>query len=261
MDSDSDSESEPRLRNQRKKLQILKTEVLKRSQGKVWKMATREWELQYLYDDATCTGVCLCTHSPIREHCVYKNIHTKEEITIGNVCALHFDCDEADIGGTNTPAFFAGMKRIKTEPTKRINKAVIDALEQKKKLFQSEIDLVRLYGRKAVSADEQKCLDLVRRKAAAAFTQNPQVLLKLGIYTFDMFKDDVLPIRSFVQKFLKGRVVTRDLLEFCTQRQILNNYELKFCNGHCFNPPYYTYTEKQTEFMKVVNAKIIKALK
>lgn len=70
------------------KFETLKREILDRSVAKTWMRARDEWALSYIY---YCQGgTCLCTHTPITEHCVIKNRLNLVTTIVGNVCIKQF---------------------------------------------------------------------------------------------------------------------------------------------------------------------------
>lgn len=72
------------------KFNILKDRICAMSVAKGdWKLACSEWDLENVYEQDN--GECLCTHRPIRDHCVIRNRKNGEVTTIATlrkICAF-----------------------------------------------------------------------------------------------------------------------------------------------------------------------------
>jgi hypothetical protein len=67
---------------------ILIKNVLKLSKSKDWKIAKKEWTpIKVFYEK---NNTCLCSHYPITENIILKNINNSNEIIVGNCCINKF---------------------------------------------------------------------------------------------------------------------------------------------------------------------------
>jgi hypothetical protein len=88
----------------------LKEEIVARSEAPSWEEAKDEWDLVGVYfADPDEPGTCLCTHTPIIEHCVIRNRFNGCEAVVGNVCVTRFLGIDAD-------AIFRSLRRIVEDP-------------------------------------------------------------------------------------------------------------------------------------------------
>jgi hypothetical protein len=68
---------------------ILRNEIIVRSESKQWHEARQEWRLRNIWmSDEPDT--CLCTYPRIYEICVIENVRTGEVVEVGNSCVRHF---------------------------------------------------------------------------------------------------------------------------------------------------------------------------
>ncbi|MEM5370282.1 hypothetical protein V4C53_30170 [Paraburkholderia azotifigens] len=128
-----------------RKAQILIRELLALSVSQVWAVAKFEWEPAFVYfneetnSDGTKhrPGTCLCTHTPIIEHCVIKNRFNGKEATVGNCCVKKFlGVDESKV--------FSCLKRIKKNINAAPNAEMIAYLIRKKRLEPEEATFLSL---------------------------------------------------------------------------------------------------------------------
>jgi hypothetical protein len=150
------------------KLEILKREITKLSHSDDWKAVTQEWYFSYSWHEYE--GKCLCTHTPIYEHCLIKNKVTNNEAVVGNYCVENFM--EMDI----VPIVF-GMDKIIDDPTKGISsKALIGWLSDQGWLTPSEVAFCNETGRKRnnlTSTQWRKRLEINERITSAYNSRIP----------------------------------------------------------------------------------------
>lgn len=91
-----------------KKAEILKIEILERSVSQEWMAALQEWTLDRIWM-GNDPGKCLCTHNPIREHCLVVNKKNGKQAIVGNCCVQ-------TVLGLDSASIFAGLKRIYANP-------------------------------------------------------------------------------------------------------------------------------------------------
>lgn len=92
--------------------ETLRREILKLSKATDWEAARREWRLTHIYEEPGRT--CLCEHHPITDICVIRNGTTGHAAEVGNVCVKRFL-------GIRSDLIFAGVKRVRLDPTKALN--------------------------------------------------------------------------------------------------------------------------------------------
>ena len=104
------------------KFNILKERICALSVAKQeWRIACSEWDLENIYEHDN--GECLCTHRPIRDHCVIRNRQNGEVTTVGNVCVSHFT---EDLRVLSRQAF-GSLKRVRKNPSEvRANKGLLN---------------------------------------------------------------------------------------------------------------------------------------
>lgn len=96
----------------------LKTQIISHSVAQDWDSARREWELHSITLSDT-PDVCLCGHHPIFELCYIANGATGAVVVVGNRCVEQFL-------GLPSKNLFAGLKRIKVNAVKSMNRALIE---------------------------------------------------------------------------------------------------------------------------------------
>lgn len=98
--------------------ETLKAEIISKSAAQDWEAARREWAVQsiLLAEDPSS---CLCKHSPIYELCFIENTVTRTVVVVGNRCVQKFM-------GLPSRNLFAGLKRIKVNAEKSMNRAMIE---------------------------------------------------------------------------------------------------------------------------------------
>lgn len=96
----------------------LKKSIISQSRAQDWDSARREWTLQsILMTDEP--QVCLCGHNPIYELCFIANVTTGAAVVVGNRCVQQFM-------GLPSKNLFAGLKRVKVNAEKSLNRAMIE---------------------------------------------------------------------------------------------------------------------------------------
>jgi hypothetical protein len=110
------------------KFETLRREILADSVSKDWDEAKKEWYWLYTYTvenvDAAGGvlgygyGECLCTHTPIVDHCVLKNRINGKSAIVGNVCVKKFL-------GIDNSNLFAGIHRIRKDIEAAPNESLI----------------------------------------------------------------------------------------------------------------------------------------
>lgn len=94
--------------------------ILACSVASTWDRAKLEWSLDYIYfTEPDCPGVCLCGHSPIREHCVLVNRVNDNRAVVGNVCVTKFL-------ELNTEEVFKGFRRIMKDREAALNVPAVE---------------------------------------------------------------------------------------------------------------------------------------
>lgn len=96
----------------------LKKSIIKQSSSQDWDSARREWKLQSI-EMTDKPYVCLCGHNPIFERCYLENVTTGATVVVGNRCVQQFL-------GLPTKNLFNGLKRIKVNAVKSMNRALIE---------------------------------------------------------------------------------------------------------------------------------------
>jgi len=98
--------------------ETLKTQIISHSVAQDWDSARREWVLQSIMMSDS-PDVCLCGHNPIFELCYIANGTTGAVVIVGNRCVQQFL-------GLPSKNLFAGLKRIKVNAVKSMNRALIE---------------------------------------------------------------------------------------------------------------------------------------
>lgn len=70
--------------------EVLREEILKRSDAQTWQAAKKEWNMIYVTREESGTARCLCGHAPIKELCVIENLVNGNTAIVGNVCIHKF---------------------------------------------------------------------------------------------------------------------------------------------------------------------------
>lgn len=95
----------------------LTTEIINRSQSKVWDIAKLEWSLYQIYE-ADEPETCLCGHFPIIEICTLQNKLNGQFATVGNCCVKKFI-------GLPSDLIFQAVKRVRKDNQKSLNAEAI----------------------------------------------------------------------------------------------------------------------------------------
>ncbi|MFA5214838.1 hypothetical protein [Sulfuricurvum sp.] len=95
----------------------LTTEIINRSQLKIWDEAKLEWNLYQIYE-AEEPERCLCGHFPIMEICILKNKLNGQLATVGNCCVKKFISLPSDL-------IFQAVKRVRKDKQKSLNSEAI----------------------------------------------------------------------------------------------------------------------------------------
>lgn len=140
--------------------ETLRDEIINRSVAKDWGFARREWVLQSIMMSES-PEVCLCGHNPIFELCYIANGATGAVVIVGNRCVQQFL-------GLPSKNLFAGLKRIKSNAVKSMNRALIEYARGKGWLSDWEygfcIDTLR--KRKLTAAQNEKRSEINRKVLA-----------------------------------------------------------------------------------------------
>lgn len=96
----------------------LSAEIIHLSRSPNWTEARREWILADVAESDE-SETCLCGHYPIRELCTITNSVNGAVATVGNCCVHLFM-------GLPSHMISVGIKRIRNDPEKAMNKALID---------------------------------------------------------------------------------------------------------------------------------------
>lgn len=95
----------------------LTTQIINRSQSKIWDAAKLEWNLYQIYE-AEEPERCLCGHFPIMEICILKNKLNGQLATVGNCCVKKFI-------GLPSDLIFQAVKRVRKDNQKSLNAEAI----------------------------------------------------------------------------------------------------------------------------------------
>jgi hypothetical protein len=91
-------------------------EILKLSESNKWSCALIEWDIKDIYL-SVYPGTCLCSHSPIYEHCILTNKLNGNSVIVGNHCVKRFN-GESD-------SMFKSIHRVIKDIEKPLNLSVI----------------------------------------------------------------------------------------------------------------------------------------
>ncbi len=132
-DDDDDAQEQPRRRCS-EKFKTLMREIIEMSQADTWMDAKEEWDPYYVYYEHG--GTCLCTHTPITEHCVINNRKNKKVTTVGNVCIRQFNTKHLKV----VQGCWGCLRRLSRNPAgHRANKSLLRLAKNSKILRQSQI--------------------------------------------------------------------------------------------------------------------------
>jgi hypothetical protein len=98
----------------------LRDAIVARSNSKSWETAKLEWRLHQI-SEADEPETCLCTHFPIIEICMLRNIKNGNVAEVGNVCVKKFM-------GIRSDKIFSGIRRIRKDMDKSPNAEMIELL-------------------------------------------------------------------------------------------------------------------------------------
>ncbi len=101
----------------------LSAEIIALSVANDWTAAKREWQLESVFfeDDPS---TCLCSHFPILEVCLLRNVRNGNVAEVGNVCVNKFL-------GIPSKIIFDGLKRVANDREKALNAAAADYVHRK----------------------------------------------------------------------------------------------------------------------------------
>ncbi len=132
-DDDDDAQEQPRRRCS-EKFKTLVREIIEMSQADTWMDAKEEWDPYYVYYEHG--GTCLCTHTPITEHCVINNRKNKKVTTVGNVCIRQFNTKHLKV----VQGCWGCLRRLSRNPAgHRANESLLRLAKNSKILRQSQI--------------------------------------------------------------------------------------------------------------------------
>lgn len=98
-------------------------EIVVRSEADGWDRARLEWTLVEVFTSEEL-GTCLCSHYPIRAHCVLENQHNGNRVVVGNCCVKRFL-------GLPSGKLFSGLNRVAADPERSLNSEGIDFAHHK----------------------------------------------------------------------------------------------------------------------------------
>ncbi len=131
---------------------ILSREIIKQSHSTTWDEAKLEWKLVHIHYKRL--GTCLCTHHPITDHCVIKNLINDNVVTVGNVCIKKFNTDMLKIEA----AAWDCLHRFRTKGINiHANPALLDLCHMCKILRPKEIETYTLM---ITGKESRKAFDL-----------------------------------------------------------------------------------------------------
>lgn len=160
-----------------KKFKILQQNMIDLSVSHEWLQAKKEWKFYHIYF-GTGKETCLCTSSPIKEICVFKNMKNGNLCEIGSQCVKQFlDHDMSHL--------FQSVKRMRNDSTMRAMSL--------KEAHSSHIISYREYKlyevlrakRGELSNSEKRSLKWINAKALAAWTA-PWTIEYLPAKTFQV---------------------------------------------------------------------------
>lgn len=140
-------------RREEKRWQLIQ-QILARSVATTWEEAKLEWEPAGSYRESD--GTCLCTQTPITQHCVIINTKNGRSAVVGNVCINLF------LEKTNR-SILNCLARVGYDPEKgRLNKATLDWVMRTLPgcIASTEYGLYLFWNRKRKVPDEIKQLRL-----------------------------------------------------------------------------------------------------
>ena len=154
----------------------LKKCIISQSVAQDWESARREWTLQSI-EMTEEPDVCSCGHNPIYELCFIENSTNGEVVVVGNRCVQQFL-------GLPSKNLFAGLKRIKVNASKSMNRALIEYARGKGWLDDWEygvcIDTMR--KRKLTVLQNEKRVEINRKVVAHCVRRrNPPASNAVGI--------------------------------------------------------------------------------
>ena len=125
----------------------LQAEILRHSHSADWATAVEEWSVEDMYEEQE--GVCTCGYSPITQHNVICNKHTKTALVVGRICVKRFLPD------TEVEKIWRALDKLKKQTSTSIPLVLIQAAEQYRWCEEVELNFLRRIRRKRALSREQ----------------------------------------------------------------------------------------------------------
>ena len=155
------------------KFKTLMREIIAASYANTWKTAKEEWDPYYVYYEYG--GTCLCTHTPITEHCVIKNRWNNNVTTVGNVCIRQFNTENLNV----VQPCWASLRRLSRNPAGHNAGKSLVSLAKKSKIFrqsQAKAYIALTTGRGSRSRFNRNRAGFYSEKYAEREIQNKLIL-------------------------------------------------------------------------------------
>lgn len=198
------------------------TEIIKRSESKIWDIAKEEWCFESIYQRENST--CLCGHHPIKNICIIHN-HINNNITeVGNCCVNKFL--DIDIG----TKILSSIKLLQKDISKSINTQVLDFINKKKILsewdykFYSDIRKTRNLTEKQKNYKiriNKKFLNTMSSEESPSLTKINLILEWAENHTFDTS----FVLSLYEQYKQKGELSPKQIESL---ERIINNCKIPF---------------------------------
>lgn len=129
--------------------------------------AIKEWKLEIIIDSFEPT-TCLCGHYPIKELCIIQNTKNKEKTIVGNCCILK-------ILNIDTEKLFKGLKKIKKDNSKSINKEFLNYVFEHNIINDWEFDFYdNIKLKRKLTLKQLECKSKINEKILIYFQNNGQ---------------------------------------------------------------------------------------